>query len=72
MPEDGLLYNHAKSQRSLNASDEFGFVENFFFRTSMGERVYILLLLIALVALESATVVTNRLIWMSMLFILQL
>lgn len=69
MPEDGLLYDHAKSQRSLSASNGFGFLENFFFRTSIGQRVYILLLLIVLVALESATVVTNRLIWMSMLLI---
>lgn len=71
MPEDGLLHDHAKTQRSWSASDESGFLGNFFFRTSIGERVYILLLFIVLVALESATVVTNRLIWMSMFFILR-
>jgi len=66
MPEDGLLYDHVQSQRSLSASHGSGFLGKFFFRTSVGEKVYLLLLLIMLVALESATVVTNRLIWMSM------
>lgn len=66
MPEDGLLRDHAKSQRSLRASLEQGFLGNFLLRTPIGQRVHVLLLMIILVALESATVVTNRLIWMSM------
>ena len=65
MPEDGLLFDHVKSQRSLSASLECGFLGNFFFRTAIGGRVYVSLLMIMLVALESATVVTNRLIWIS-------
>lgn len=72
-PSDGLLNRHRAQEvptkwewsKVVEYVPRPGFLGHFFFKTSLGFRIYVAILAIALVALEVGTVLTDRLVFIS-------